>query len=89
MALGAHRGNILLLIMKEVAVICGAGIIAGLAISAALGPAARSLLFGMKPTDPATLALGAAGVAVVAAMASFVPALRAAHLDPMVALHEE
>jgi predicted lysophospholipase L1 biosynthesis ABC-type transport system permease subunit len=89
MALGAHRGSILLLVMKEVAAICGAGMVAGLALSAAAGPAARSLLFGMKPTDPATLVAGAAGVAVVAAIASFVPALRAAHLDPIVVLHEE
>ena len=89
MALGAHRFNILVLIMKEVAAICGAGMIAGLGLSAALGPAARSLLFGMKPTDPATLAAGAAGVAAVALIASLIPALRAAHLNPTVALHEE
>src|SRR5215469_574874 len=89
MALGAHRSNILLLIMKEVGVICIAGIVAGLALSAALGPAARSLLFGMKPTDPSTLVSATAGVAIIATIASFIPALRAAHLDPVVALHEE
>jgi putative ABC transport system permease protein len=89
MALGARRGSILLLIMKEVAAICGAGIVAGLGLSAAAGPAARSLLFGMKPSDPATLTAGAAGVAIVAAIASLIPALRAAHLDPTLALHEE
>jgi len=88
-ALGAQRSGILLLIMKEVAAICGAGMIAGLALAAAAGPAARSLLFGVKPTDPATLAAAAAGIAIVTAIASFIPALRAAHLDPTVALHEE
>jgi ABC-type lipoprotein release transport system permease subunit len=46
-------------------------------------------LFGMKPSDPATLTAGAAGVAIVAAIASLIPALRAAHLDPTLALHEE
>jgi putative ABC transport system permease protein len=89
MALGAHRFNILRLIMREVAAICGIGLVAGLALSAAVGPAMRSLLFGMKPSDPATLTAGAVGVAIVAGIASFIPALRAAQLDPMIALHEE
>jgi hypothetical protein len=51
--------------------------------------AASSLLFGLKPSDPRTLAMAAALLAVVAAAASYLPARRAAKLDPMAALREE
>jgi len=88
-ALGADRGDILGMIMKDAAAMSCIGILAGLALAAALGPAARALLFGMKPTDPATLLIGSVAVAMIAALASAVPAIRAARLNPVVALHEE
>lgn len=89
MALGADRGRILLLIMKEVAAICAIGLLVGLGLALAAAPAIRSLLFGLRPTDPSTLALASVGVSVFAILASLLPALRAAQLDPMVALHDE
>jgi hypothetical protein len=53
------------------------------------GPSAGSLLFGLKPHDPVTLAASVALLTLVAALASFVPARRAAQVDPMVALGYE
>ncbi|MBV8206662.1 MAG: ABC transporter permease [Acidobacteria bacterium] len=89
MALGAGRRQIVALVMKEVCAICGIGLIAGVALALAASPAARSLLFGLRATDPATLGIACLGVGAVALLAACLPALRAARLDPMVALHED
>jgi putative ABC transport system permease protein len=89
MALGANRGSILFLIMKEVATTCGIGLLAGVGLTLTAAPAVRSLLFGLRATDPATLIAAVGGVGIVAVLASMLPALRAAQLDPMVALHDE
>jgi len=53
------------------------------------GRTATSLLYGLKPHDPVTLTIAVVALSAVAAGASFLPALRAAGLDPMVALREE
>jgi putative ABC transport system permease protein len=89
MALGADRARILMMIMREVAAICAVGLLVGLGLALAAAPAIRSLLYGLRPTDPATLAVAAAGISAFAVLASLLPALRAAQLDPMDALHEE
>ena len=86
MALGARREKILLLLMKEVAVISAIGTAGGIALTAAAGPAARSLLFGLRPLDPSVVVLSVVAVFIVSGFASLVPALRAAQLNPMVAL---
>jgi ABC-type antimicrobial peptide transport system permease subunit len=59
----------------------------GLALASA--QVAKSMLFGLKPRDPWTLAMAFAILASVAALASFLPAYRASKLDPMLALREE
>jgi ABC-type antimicrobial peptide transport system permease subunit len=61
----------------------------GTGLAIAVGRTASSLLFGLKPTDPVTIGLSVALLAVVAIVASFLPALRAARLEPMLALREE
>jgi ABC-type antimicrobial peptide transport system permease subunit len=58
-------------------------------MSLAAGRAAAALLYGLKPYDPPTFALAAALLAAVAISASFIPARRAARVDPMVALRYE
>ena len=89
MALGAARANILRLILRQCGVIVTAGTIIGLAGAAASTRLLRAWLFGVTPTDPATVALAVVGMMVVAMAAAYVPARRATRCDPMVALREE
>jgi putative ABC transport system permease protein len=88
-ALGAGRSGIVWLVLREAALLlaCGLAIGAGLALLA--GQAAGSLLFGLKPNDPATLLAAMALLAAVAVAASCIPARRAARLDPMQAVRGE
>jgi ABC-type antimicrobial peptide transport system permease subunit len=65
------------------------GIAVGGVLALLAGRTATSLLYGLKPHDPVTLTIAVVALSAVAAGASFLPALRAAGLDPMVALREE
>jgi len=89
MALGAQRGNVMGMIMREAGLLLAMGIVIGAALSLAAARTATSLLFGLKPYDPATILLAMVALAAVAAIASFLPAHRASRLDPMAALREE
>jgi predicted permease len=89
MALGANRGNIVSLVLREAATLLLVGLAAGAVLAVAAGYAAGSLLFGLRPTDAGILGLAAALLAAVAIAASYLPAWRAARLDPMTALREE
>jgi len=89
MALGARPAGLLRLILGDVAVLMGVGIVAGAGLTLAGGKAAGSLLFGLKAWDPLTLAAAAALLAAIGFLASFVPARRATKVDPMVALRYE
>jgi putative ABC transport system permease protein len=89
MALGASRGDVLLMILREAAVLVGIGLAVGTVLTMAAGSAAASLLYGLKPRDPLTLGISILGMAVVALAASLLPAQRAATVHPMVALREE
>jgi predicted permease len=89
MALGAERGRMLWLVLKEVAVLAVIGVTAGLLIAFYVGRQVESQLFGLSPTDPASLA-GAVGLLLtVALVAGFIPARRATRIDPLVALRTE
>jgi putative ABC transport system permease protein len=89
MALGAARGDVLAMILREVAGFTAVGLVAGVVLAIAGGKAVAALLFGLRPYDPATLAVAVAALIAVALGASYWPARRAARLDPMVALREE
>jgi predicted permease len=89
MALGATRGNILALVLREAGTLVGVGLAIGIVLAVGAASLAQSLLFGLRPSDPATLAMAALGLAAVAAAASLLPAHRAATLDPVTALREE
>jgi len=89
MALGAQRGQVIGMVMREAGRMLVIGILAGAVLSLVAGRAASSLLFGLKPYDPLTLTAAVALLAVIAALASFLPARRASRLDPMVALRYE
>jgi predicted permease len=89
MALGAERRDIVRMVMREAGALLVAGVASGTALAIAAARTAATLLFGLHPGDPATLAIAAVGLGAVAMLASYVPALRAARLEPTEALHEE
>jgi macrolide transport system ATP-binding/permease protein len=89
MALGAQRSSVYQLIMKEAGWLVGAGIAVGLLCSIAAATLIRGLLFGVRTWDAATLAAVSAVLAIAAMLASYIPARRAARVDPMVALRYE
>jgi putative ABC transport system permease protein len=89
MALGASGNEILRMFLGETATLLAIGCVAGGVMSLAAGRAAAALLYRLKPYDPLTFALAAALLAGVAISASFIPARRAARVDPMVALRYE
>jgi predicted permease len=89
MALGADGRGIVRLILREAMLLLAIGLGAGVALALVAARTASSMLFGLKPYDPATLAFAIATLALVAIAASYIPARRAAGVDPMVALREE
>jgi putative ABC transport system permease protein len=89
LALGAQRAEILTLIFRQVSIITLIGILSGLAGALALSRYLVSSLFEIKASDPATYVLMAALLTCVALIASWVPARRAARVDPVVALRHE
>ena len=89
MALGAQRGSVHRLILKEAGWLAGLGIALGLLCSVATATLMRALLFGTAATDVPTLIAVAVVLAVSALAASYIPARRAAKVDPMVALRYE
>jgi predicted permease len=85
-AIGATRGSIIALVTKQGLVIVSIGLAAGLAGALGLNRLLASLLFGVEPTDPSTLAAVTCTIAIVAALACALPAWRASRLDPNVVL---
>ena len=88
-ALGASRVQVMHLVGREAAFMLLAGLLIGTALAALVARTAASLLYGLKPMDPGSIALAIALLSAVAILASFVPALRAARVEPMIALREE
>jgi predicted permease len=88
-ALGADRRQVMLMVMREAGILLVIGLVIGAALSAVAGRGAGSLLFGLKPSDPLSLAVSVLMLTLVALFASYIPARRAAKVDPMVALRYE
>jgi ABC-type antimicrobial peptide transport system permease subunit len=89
MALGADRTTVLRGVLGHGLKLAAAGLVGGLAAALMLTRLMETLLFGVRPNDPLTLAGVAAVVAAVAVAASLVPAVRATRVDPMVALKDD
>jgi putative ABC transport system permease protein len=88
-ALGASKGEVVRLVLREGVTAIVIGLMAGTAGVFVLGRATASLLFGVAPHDPASVAMAAATVTTAALVASYVPARRAGKVDPVVALRAE
>jgi predicted permease len=89
MALGASRSDVVRLVMREASLLLVAGVVVGTVLAVAAARTAVTLLFGLHPGDPSTLAMAAAGLGTVAMLASYLPALRASRVQPTDALREE
>lgn len=89
MALGAESGDVVRAVVGRALGLAAAGAMVGLGAAVAVMQLLRSMLFGVRPGDPVTLAAVAVLLAVVTVAACYVPARRAAKVDPMVALRCE
>jgi ABC-type antimicrobial peptide transport system permease subunit len=89
MALGAQRSSVYRLVLNEAGWLVGLGILAGAVLALGTSALLQTLLFGVRPWDVPTLAAVAAVLAISALLASYIPARRAAKVDPMVALRYE
>ena len=88
-ALGAHRSHVVGLVLRQGLVLAGIGVVIGALAGVGITRTMRSLLYGVPPTDVIAFAGAAVLLALAAAVASFIPARRAAGVDPMIALRSE
>ena len=89
MALGARRTDVTSMVLRETLVLVIAGVALGVPAALASTHLLRSLLFGLTPTDPVTIGAMSVLMLAIAVLAGYVPARRAANVDPMVALRYE
>ena len=89
MALGAQRQDVLRLVMRESMILVGAGVAFGLGGAVASSRLVSSLLFGLVPNDPITMAGAITLMVLVSALAGYLPARRAVRINPMMALRYE
>jgi len=89
MALGADAGRLRRMVLGQGLALAAIGIVVGLGLAVLVTRAMSGLLFGVSPTDPLTFAVVAGALTIVALAASYVPARRAARVDPMVILRAE
>jgi macrolide transport system ATP-binding/permease protein len=89
MALGAGRGAVIWMVLREVCVLSAIGLAIGVPTALGTSRLIESFLFEIKPNDPRALALAAVILLSAALMAGYGPARRASRVDPMIALRHE
>ncbi len=89
MALGAARGNVIWMVMREVLLLLGIGLAVGIPTAAALGTLVSTQLYGVKAQDPWIAGGSVVVLAAVGVIAGMIPALRASRIDPILALRYE
>ena len=89
MALGAQRGGVIWMVLRQVFVLAIAGLAIGLPVALGASKFVESFLFGMKPDDPVAITVAVTVLVAAAIVAGYAPAWRASKIDPMVALRHE
>jgi ABC-type antimicrobial peptide transport system permease subunit len=89
MALGAGQGGVMWMVLRETLTLAAIGVAIGLLGAFATTRLIQTQLFGVQPTDLLTMAAASLGIALVTALAGYIPALRATAIDPMRALRWE
>jgi len=89
LALGATRGRVLWMVLRQVSGIALAGLAVGVPAALAAGPLLRALLFGLAPTDAPTVGIAAVTLLSISLLAGWIPARRAAALDPLTAIRRD
>jgi ABC-type antimicrobial peptide transport system permease subunit len=89
LAMGARREDVLGMILRSAALLTGVGTAVGVAMAVLMGRGIASLLYGVRPNDPVVFGTIVVSIGLIALMSSWIPARRAAGLDPMEALRDE
>ncbi|HEY7290523.1 MAG TPA: ABC transporter permease, partial [Vicinamibacterales bacterium] len=89
MALGARYGQVLWMVLRQAVLLAVIGVVAGVPLTLLAGGYVSTLLYGLTPRDPATMAMTAAALIATASLAGYLPARRAARVDPAVALKQD
>ncbi len=89
MAIGANRSQVLAIVARRALLLFGSGIAAGLVLALAAGRFLEQILYGVRPADPATLAIVLLLMAAIASLACWIPARRAMRINPITALRQE
>jgi macrolide transport system ATP-binding/permease protein len=89
MALGAPRGGVMRMVLREVLVLAAMGLAIGMATALGTSKFVASFLYGMKPNDPLAIILAVVTLLSAALLAAYVPARKASRIDPMTALRHE
>jgi ABC-type antimicrobial peptide transport system permease subunit len=88
-ALGAQRGNVVWLVMKEVVVMIGSGFAVGLPAAWMSSKLLESMLYGIRPNDPISIVFAIVVLGGIALIAGYIPATRVSRIDPLTALRYE
>jgi ABC-type antimicrobial peptide transport system permease subunit len=89
MALGAPRRQVIVDVLGQAARLVGIGVAVGAPLAYAASHWVQSMLFGLNPTDAATIAGAVILLAIASQIAAYIPAMRASHVDPVAALRHE